>query len=200
MDGTHQSGGQVVKARPKGFDGGRIDLKAGCRRRSHEQREFGGLTENRTRVHGFAGQDGSKPFNGLAAERGESAPKQFNGLQPCCKLIRGRFQLWFGGAGRALAHVAGQAAPRLHTSLFATFAGGLAPASEKPRRSYEAPAVGPTTKRSLRGAAGCPARILRSRLRDGAHSPAWPPAPERSFGARGPGRDRNDDQKAGHDG
>jgi len=33
-------------------------------------------------------------------------------------------------------------------------AGGLAPASEKPRRPVEAPAVGPITVRSLRGAAG----------------------------------------------
>lgn len=33
-------------------------------------------------------------------------------------------------------------------------AGGLASASEKPRRHVEAPAVGPITARSLRGAAG----------------------------------------------
>ncbi|MCA3727334.1 MAG: hypothetical protein IM662_12625 [Phenylobacterium sp.] len=53
-------------------------------------------------------------------------------------------------------HLHGAVRHPLETEL----AGGMAAASKKPRPVHEAPAVGPTTERSLRGAAGVMTREI----------------------------------------
>lgn len=49
-------------------------------------KRVGGLTGNRTRVHGFAGHCGSTPFNDLAANCAVSTRQQINDLARACKL------------------------------------------------------------------------------------------------------------------
>jgi len=118
-------------------------------------KRFGGLTRNRTGVHGFAGLSGFRRFNDLAAKWADFRPNEIKGLPADCKLSDGPFWCW-PGAGRAQASAAGEAAPM--AGIESELAGALAPASKKPHPLYEAPAVGPITIRSLRGAAGVIAR------------------------------------------
>ena len=62
-------------------------------------------------------------------------------------------------------------------------AGALAPASKKPRRHVEAPAVGPITARSLRGAAGDLPRLNVQGFETAPHSRALRPGLARDEGA-----------------
>jgi hypothetical protein len=182
------------RPRPWRFDSRRVDRRPRRRWRSHEQKEFGGLTENRTRVHGFAGLSGLRPFNDLAAKWADFRPNEIKGLRAGCKLSDGRFWCWSGACARGQASPTAPVGPK--TRVRSELAGGLAPASEKPRQSFEAPAVGPISVEACvarRGAVhpetdvqgfvtATHSRAARPGLARDEGAPPWPPQTELASG------------------
>jgi hypothetical protein len=92
-------------------------------------------------VHGFAGPSGLRRFKDLAAKWPDFRSSDIKGLRGGCKLSDGPFWCWSGACARGQASPTAPVGPK--TRVRSELAGGLAPASEKPRQSFEAPAVGP---------------------------------------------------------